>query len=184
MADAFGKMEDRTARNIWRRRRAAAPEDLSRLRRAGGNQRNALPRVRHELAVFSCRAEQTILGNIWRARGPGDLGAPGRKFSHVRRELDADHASRRSRGPSHALGNERRGILSIGGESSAPTAASGSSMVAAGYGDVPARRIASHRFQYDDRDAVRSGIGRALWVRALPVSLCGHGSVWIFGHRG
>src|SRR6202171_2422109 len=176
-------MEECDARILRRRRAAAAAEDLSGVRSAGWNQHDALPRVRREPAIFTRGTEQKIFRTLRRAGSARDLRAAGHKYFNVRRELDVDHASGRGRRPAHALGHERRSVLSIGGEPSVPVLATGKSVVAAGYGDVPARRIDSHRLQHDDPDAIWSVVGRTIWVRALPVSIRSHGGAWLHGQR-
>src|SRR6266481_6046922 len=163
-------MQERDGR-IFPRLLVASAENLPGVRSAGGNQRDTLPRVRHEPAIFPHRIEQKSLRTLRRAGNSRDLDSAGRKLSDVRRELGFDHAGWRSRRPAHALGDERRIVLSIRGEPSVSILAPGTSMVAAGYGDVPARRIDSHRLQHDDPDAIWSGVGRTIWVRTLFVSL-------------
>src|SRR5882762_10250352 len=128
-----------------------------------------------EHAIFSCSAEQEIFGTLWRAGNSRDLGNAGRKLFDVRRDLGLDGAGGRSRRPAHALGDEWRGFLSLGDEPLVPLFAARTSMVAAGYGDVSARRFDSHRLQHDEPDAIRPGAGRTVWVRTLFVSLRDHG---------
>src|SRR5713226_3616573 len=131
---------------IFRRRRpaAATAENLPGVRSAGRNQRDALPRMRREPAVFSRGFEQKTLRTLRRARNSRDLRAAGRKFPDIRRELGVDHASGRRRWHAHALGDERRSILSARSKPSVSILAPGTSMVAAGYGDVSARWFDSH----------------------------------------
>src|SRR6267378_7932314 len=132
--------------------------------------------MRREPAILSRGAEQEVFRTLWRAGNPRDVSAPGRKFSDVRRDLDFDGASRRGRRHAHAVGHGRRSILSIGDEHSVSLLAPRTSMVAVGYGHVPARRTDSHRLQHDEPDAIGSGVGGTLWIRALLVSLRRHRS--------
>src|ERR1700730_707505 len=56
-------------------------------------------------------------------------------------------------------------------------------MVEAGYRHVSARRIDSHRVQHDGPDAVWPGLGGALWLRAVSVSICRNGGFWLSRQR-
>src|ERR1051326_5348708 len=52
MAVSAGTVEGRAARHAWRREQAAAPTTLPVVRVAGGNQRDALPQLRHEPSLL------------------------------------------------------------------------------------------------------------------------------------
>src|SRR5437879_3466906 len=110
-------MEKLNAR-IFRRRSAAAAENLSGMRSARGNQRNALPRVRREHAILSCSTEQEILRTLRRARNPGHFGDAGGQHSNVGRQSSVDDASGRSRRSAYFVRNELGSILPVGSQSS------------------------------------------------------------------
>jgi len=106
-----------------------------------------------------------------------DLRAAGRKHSNVRRELDVDHASGRSPAACARSGHERCKRLSIGGEPSVPLPPSGTSMVAAGYGDVPRTSGLIHSASHDDPACIWSGVGRNFYGPARYLFLIlGHGA--------
>src|ERR1700730_6962261 len=166
MADARGALEERDAGIFRRRQSTTEAEDLSGMWDAGGNQRYARPRVRREPAVFARCAEQKTVWDLRRARGAGELGAADRKHPDVWSQLDGCRRCGRRRWSGNPLGNGRRNAVPLGGQFwyfhlLRPP------VVETGYGHVSARRIDSHRLQHDGPDAVWSGLGRTLWVRAL-----------------
>src|SRR6266704_1884220 len=86
LAVADRAVEKISSQLFWRWRRAAAAEDLSRVRRAGRHFRHALPRVRHEPDFFAGGREQ-VVGRLDRRRNSDHHAHPHRKRSSFRREL-------------------------------------------------------------------------------------------------